>query len=94
MLEGSLIKFLFKSPVFLPAALSVSTVATFTNVSAIKTRRNKKKAGIFTADLAIAVNAELCYVHVSPPGDSGDETKEKIIRNKKRNRYYKNQLND
>jgi hypothetical protein len=32
---------------------------------------------IFAADLTIAVNAELCYVHVSPPkpGDSGDETK-------------------
>ena len=36
-----------------------------------------RNAEIFAADLAIAVNAELCYVHVSlpKPGDSGDETK-------------------
>ena len=98
VLEGNLIKFLFKSPIFLPAAPSMTTVATFTNLCAIKTRRHKKRnleeqtqkilcvpdekavlrnAEIFAADLAIAVNAELCYVHVNPPrpGDSGDETK-------------------
>ena len=36
-----------------------------------------RKAVIFAADLVIAVNAELCYVHGGPPksGNSGDETK-------------------